>query len=131
LEEYLYGLYFKIWDIEACKKRERKDKKAHLKRLKENENEKEELIDCIETLLGDNTTLVLGSAIAAFSEVCPERIDLLHPHFRKFCNMLADIDEWGQISVVNILTRYSRTQFGNPNPNEVCSFLVQFKFVNE
>lgn len=79
---------------------------------------KEELIDCIETLMGDNTTLVLGSAIAAFSEVCPERIDLLHPHFRKFCNMLADIDEWGQISVVNILTRYARTQFGNPNPNE-------------
>ena len=86
---------------------------------------KEELIDCIETLMGDNTTLVLGSAIAAFSEVCPERIDLLHPHFRKFCNMLADIDEWGQISVVNILTRYARTQFGNPNPNEVCSFFVR------
>jgi len=79
---------------------------------------KEELVDCIETLIGDNTTLVLGSALTAFSEVCPERIDLLHPHFRKLCNMVADTDEWGQITMVNILTRYARCQFANPNPNE-------------
>lgn len=83
--------------------------------------QKGELVECIETLLGDNTTLVLGSAISAFSEVCPERIDLLHPHFRKICNVIADIDEWGQISVINALARYARSQFGNPNPDEVCS----------
>mmetsp|Transcript_21870 Transcript_21870/g.85714 ORF Transcript_21870/g.85714 Transcript_21870/m.85714 type:complete len:800 (-) Transcript_21870:787-3186(-) len=76
---------------------------------------KEELIDCIETLLGDNTTLVLGSAVAAFSEICPNRLDLIHPHYRKFCNMLADMDEWGQIYLLNMLTRYCRTQFEDPN----------------
>ena len=59
--------------------------------------------------------LVLGSAIGAFLEVCPERVDLLHPHFRKLCNMLADIDEWGQISLLNVLTRYARTHFASPN----------------
>lgn len=90
---------------------------------------KDELIDCIETLLGDNTTLVLGSAVTAFSEICPERIDLLHPHFRKLCNMLADTDEWGQIAVINVLARYARSQFANPNPNEVSSMFFICKII--
>ncbi|CAB4054185.1 AP3B [Lepeophtheirus salmonis] len=34
---------------------------------------KNELIDVIEKLLGDKTTLVVGSAVMAFSEVCPDR----------------------------------------------------------
>jgi AP-3 complex subunit beta len=76
---------------------------------------KDELIDCIEILLGDDRTLVLGSAIAAFNEVCPERLDIIHPHFRKLCNMLADTDEWGQIYILQLLTRYARLQFANPN----------------
>ena len=81
-------------------------------------SQKDELVDAIETLLGDNTTLVLGSALTAFHEVCPERVDLLHPHFRKFCNMMADIDEWGQLVLLNVFARYARTQFANPDPTE-------------
>jgi AP-3 complex subunit beta len=51
----------------------------------------------------------------AFEEVCPERIDLIHKNFRKLCNLVADVDEWGQVTIVNMLTRYSRTQFVDPN----------------
>ena len=51
----------------------------------------------------------------AFEEVCPERIELIHKQFRKLCNLLADIDEWGQVVIVNMLLRYSRTQFVDPN----------------
>ena len=58
---------------------------------------KEELIGLIEKLLGDRTTLVVGSAVMAFEEVCPERTELVHKQFRKLCNLLADIDEWGQV----------------------------------
>ena len=58
---------------------------------------KEELIGLIEKLLGDRTTLVVGSAVMAFEEVCPERTELIHKQFRKLCNLLADIDEWGQV----------------------------------
>ena len=39
---------------------------------------KEQLIEVIEKLLADKTTLVAGSAIQAFEEVCPERLDLIH-----------------------------------------------------
>jgi AP-3 complex subunit beta len=58
---------------------------------------------------------VAGSAIHAFEVVCPERIDLIHKNFRKLCNLLIDVDEWGQVVIINMLTRYSRTQFVNPN----------------
>ena len=87
---------------------------------------KEDLIECIETLLGDNANLVLGSAIAAFLEVCPERIDLIHAHYRKLCNSLIDIDEWGQITLLNMFARYVRTHFANPNASSV---FISFFFI--
>jgi len=48
-------------------------------------------------------------------QVCPERIDLIHKNYRKLCNLLVDVDEWGQVIIINMLTRYARTQFTNPN----------------
>ena len=32
-------------------------------------------------------------------------MDLLHRSYRKLCHLLADMDEWTQISVLNVLTR--------------------------
>lgn len=77
--------------------------------------QKEELITVIEKLLSDRTTLVVGSAVMAFEEVCPERSDLIHKNYRKLCNLLIDVDEWGQVVIINMLTRYARTQFTDPN----------------
>ena len=30
---------------------------------------------------------------------------------RKLVNLLVDVEEWGQVTLVNMLTRYARTQF--------------------
>jgi hypothetical protein len=76
---------------------------------------KDSLLDIVEILLGDNNNMVLGSAVAAFNEVCADRIDLLHPHFRKLCRQVADCDEWSQSIILSVLIRYSRTQFTDPN----------------
>ena len=76
---------------------------------------KDSLLDIVEILLADNNNMVLGSAVAAFSEVCADRIDLLHPHFRKLCRQVADCDEWSQSIILSVLIRYSRTQFTDPN----------------
>jgi AP-3 complex subunit beta len=65
--------------------------------------QKEELIGVIEKLLGDRTTLVVGSAVMAFEEVCPERIELIHKNYRKLCNLLVDVDEWGQVGFLKSL----------------------------
>eukprot|EP00240_Pyramimonas_obovata_P000280 CAMPEP_0118957132 /NCGR_PEP_ID=MMETSP1169-20130426/61935_1 /TAXON_ID=36882 /ORGANISM="Pyramimonas obovata, Strain CCMP722" /LENGTH=1050 /DNA_ID=CAMNT_0006905187 /DNA_START=158 /DNA_END=3311 /DNA_ORIENTATION=+ len=71
----------------------------------------EELIENIDQMLGDRTPMVVASAVSAFIAVCPERLDLLHQHYRKLCRMMVDMDEWGQTHLASILLRYSRTQF--------------------
>jgi len=76
----------------------------------------EQCTDLISQLLADNSTMVVGAAVQAFMEVCPERYDLIHPVFRHICNLLPDVDEWGQVSIVNLLLRYGRNQFVNPDP---------------
>jgi hypothetical protein len=65
----------------------------------------EKLLETLEKLLHDRTSLVLGSVVMAFDEICPTRYDLIHKHFRKLCNTLPDIDEWGQVAVLQMLTR--------------------------
>ncbi|KAM8962157.1 AP-3 complex subunit beta-1 [Pelodytes ibericus] len=76
--------------------------------------QKDLLIEVIEKLLKDKSTLVAGSVVMAFEEVCPDRIDLIHKNYRKLCNLLVDVEEWGQVVIIHMLTRYARTQFTSP-----------------
>lgn len=80
----------------------------------------------IQKLLADKTVLVIGSAVMAFTEVCPERVDLIHRVYRKLCALIVDVDEWGQVVIVNMLTVYARMQFANPNLNVCNSELFLF-----
>jgi AP-3 complex subunit beta len=73
-----------------------------------------ELEEVVERLLCDKVTQVLSSAIHAWQEICPDRLDMLHQHYRKLCHLLADLDDWGQMTALSILTRYARTQFTDP-----------------
>ncbi|XP_055335329.1 AP-3 complex subunit beta-2-like isoform X2 [Paramacrobiotus metropolitanus] len=82
------------------------------------DEQRDQLVEVIEKLLGDRTTLVIGSAVMAFEEVCPERIDLIHKNYRRLCQVLIDLEEWGQVTVLNMLTRYARMQFADPNEKE-------------
>uniref|UniRef100_A0A8C7SJA7 AP-3 complex subunit beta n=1 Tax=Oncorhynchus mykiss TaxID=8022 RepID=A0A8C7SJA7_ONCMY len=77
-------------------------------------DQKEHLIEVIDKLLKDKSTLVAGSVVMAFEEVCPDRIDLIHKNYRKLCNLLVDVEEWGQVVIITMLTRYARTQFTSP-----------------
>ncbi|GAM24904.1 hypothetical protein SAMD00019534_080790 [Acytostelium subglobosum LB1] len=90
-------------------------------------DKQEELANLIETLLNDNSTMVLGAAMMAFSEVCPDRHDLLHQHYRKICQLLADFDEWSQVVTINVLTKYARTQFRCPDASINDKNVKQFK----
>lgn len=63
------------------------------------------------TLLSDKQYYVAGAAVQAFMEVCPERIDLIHPVYRSLCKMIVDMDEWGQLAVIKLFTTYSRKCF--------------------
>lgn len=70
-----------------------------------------QLTGYISTLLGDSQYFVVGPAVAAFSEVCPDQIDLIHKHYRSLVKKLLDMDEWSQLATLRLLTFYARQCF--------------------
>ncbi|KAK7691132.1 hypothetical protein QCA50_006235 [Cerrena zonata] len=77
-----------------------------------------EMITVISNLLRDRSPLPIGSVAVAFETVCPTRLDLLHQHYRRLCRTLIDMDEWGQVDLLNLLVRYARTMLPRPSVTE-------------
>ena len=79
----------------------------------------EEVLSLLETLLEDDSEIVIGSAFETYDELCPTNWDLIHPIYRNVCRLLQDMDEWSQLSVMKVLLRYAREFFRDPKrPNE-------------
>ncbi|KAH0833137.1 adaptin N terminal region-domain-containing protein [Lanmaoa asiatica] len=76
------------------------------------------LISVVTTLLRDRSPLSIGSAVIAFECVCPTRLDLLHQQYRRLCKILIDVDEWGQVYLLNLLLRYARTMLPKPTVSQ-------------
>jgi len=70
-----------------------------------------QLTEYLGTLLGDRSFYVVGAAVMAHLEVCPDKWGLVHPHYRSLVKMLIDMDEWGQLALLRLLTEYSRKHF--------------------
>lgn len=86
-----------------------------------------ELEEILAQLLQDTSTMVLGSSIAAFNEICPNNFKLIHPCYRKLCQLLADLDEWTQVPVLEMMTRYARKHFMDPSPGRAAAARQQAK----
>ena len=56
----------------------------------------ERLVECLKTFFCDRSPSVLGAATSIFQNLCPDRWDLLHRHFRKLCYAMGDMREWGR-----------------------------------
>ncbi|KAH7398415.1 adaptin N terminal region-domain-containing protein [Pyrenochaeta sp. MPI-SDFR-AT-0127] len=74
-------------------------------------NTEPQLLDYLATLLGDKQYFVTGAAVASFLELCPDRLDLIHPHYRSLVRKLADMDEWGQLATLRLMLVYARKCF--------------------
>ena len=70
-----------------------------------------QLIEYLAVLLGDRQYFVAGAAVTAFLEVCPERLDLVHPHYRGLVKKVVDMDEWSQLATLRLMTVYARKCF--------------------
>ncbi|ORY24055.1 adaptin N terminal region-domain-containing protein [Naematelia encephala] len=78
-----------------------------------------QLISLLQTLLASPSPLTLGATLTAFSEMCPDRLDLLHPYYRHICRLLVDADEWGQAVAIGVLSRYARAMLEKPEESPV------------
>lgn len=84
---------------------------ACVKCIRLDPNTRPQMEEYITTLLADKQYYVAGAAVQAFMEICPERLDLIHPVYRRLCKMMVDMDEWGQLAVLRLMTVYSRRCF--------------------
>ncbi|KAL5117910.1 AP-3 complex subunit beta [Pleosporales sp. CAS-2024a] len=70
-----------------------------------------QLLEYLSQLLADKQYFVCGAAVAAFLQLCPDRLDLLHPHYRSLVRKLVDMDEWGQLATLRLMMVYARKTF--------------------
>lgn len=63
-------------------------------------------------LLKDNSPGVVGAAAAAFASICPNNFSLIGKNFKHLCEILPDVEEWGQIALIGILLRYTIAKHG-------------------
>ncbi|KAH9702091.1 AP3-complex subunit beta-A [Citrus sinensis] len=70
----------------------------------------EEITSAIEEIVGillnDRSPGVVGAAAAAFASICPNNFTLIGRNYRNLCQILPDVEEWGQILLIEILLRY-------------------------
>ncbi|BGP19223.1 AP-3 complex subunit beta [Rhodosporidiobolus nylandii] len=75
------------------------------------------LLPTLQVLLDNASPLTVGAALAAWEEVAlqgEKGWEMLHRQYRRFCKMLVDVEEWGQVVLVRVLLRYGRTFFLDP-----------------
>ncbi|GJQ09563.1 hypothetical protein GpartN1_g1354.t1 [Galdieria partita] len=108
-----------IWAIKKCVKDSssyvrRASAFAMIKAYEMDSSVGDDLQSSFEILMNDRSTTVIGAAALVWREIFPLRYELLHQHFRKLCRLLIDMDEWSQISCLQILMLYAREHFPKP-----------------
>jgi AP-3 complex subunit beta len=74
-------------------------------------NTRPQVEEYLAKLLADQQYYVAGAAVQAFMEICPEKLDMIHPVYRKLCKMVVDMDEWGQLAILRLMATYARKSF--------------------
>ncbi|KAI5434445.1 AP3-complex subunit beta-A [Lathyrus oleraceus] len=83
--------------------------KLHDLRMEEHASAIEEIVGL---LLNDHSPGVVGAAASAFTSVCPNNFSLIGRNYKKLCEILPDVEEWGQIMLIGILLRYVIARHG-------------------
>lgn len=70
------------------------------------------LLQLVGILLNDHSPGVVGAAAAAFTSICPNNFKLIRKNYKKLCQILPDVEEWGQILLIGTLLRYVVARHG-------------------
>ncbi|KAH0454565.1 hypothetical protein IEQ34_016489 [Dendrobium chrysotoxum] len=74
--------------------------------------ENTDLEELVNIFMSDHSLGVVGASAVAFKTVCLKNLSLISKHFRRLCESLPDIEEWGQITLIEILLRYVIARHG-------------------
>ncbi|OMJ18911.1 AP-3 complex subunit beta-2 [Smittium culicis] len=88
---------------------------ATLKVFRNDPTMSDQLIEIVKDMMIEQSPLAIGAIVTAFEAICGNDVNAIHQNFRRCCEMLLDVDEWGQIAVIQMLVRYARSQFTDPN----------------
>ncbi|XP_022942696.1 AP3-complex subunit beta-A-like [Cucurbita moschata] len=83
--------------------------KLHDLHLEENASAIKEIVLI---LLSDSSPGVIGAAAAAFASICPNDLTLIGRNYRRLCEVLPDVEEWGQVILIGVLLRYVVASIG-------------------
>ena len=78
------------------------------------EEVEEDVIKLLKDLLADADPQVISSAILLFKECFPDKLELLHGHFRHYCEILYELDPWSQSYIIDIFIRYVKRYLPKP-----------------
>jgi len=96
------------------------------------ELEKELIEECwMKLIQRETSTMVLSSCMMSFVEICPDRLELLHGVYRKLCHLLTDMDEWGQVVTIEVMSRYCRRFFRAPGVGSAEAIDAQRRIVRK
>lgn len=88
------------------------------------ESSYEDLRELALDLMTSSSSIPIGSAIYAFNKIHPEVENLndsmfaLHPVFRHLVRQLVECEEWSQLVIIDLLSRYSRMFLPKPEGDE-------------
>ncbi|PKA61916.1 AP3-complex subunit beta-A [Apostasia shenzhenica] len=68
--------------------------------------ENSDLEELVNNFLSDHSHGVVAAAAVAFKSICQNNLLLIAKNFRRLCEVLPDVEEWGQIILIEILLRY-------------------------
>lgn len=86
-----------------------------LKLYKEKQQElEEEILIILKNLLSDADPQVISSAILLLRECFPDRLDLLHGHFRHYTKILRELDDFSQSYLIELLIKYCKLYLPKP-----------------
>ena len=77
------------------------------------------LVPVLEVLIAGSSPLTVGACVGAWEGVCPDRWELVHPQWRRWCKMLVDVEEWGQCALLRLMVRYGRSFFLDPSTGKL------------
>lgn len=81
------------------------DSKSH---DEEDDVRRHDLVPLLQELLADPDPLVISCTLVVLQNCLPDRLDLLHGHFRRYCAVLPSLSHWAQSLLVEMFIRYSK-----------------------